>query len=231
MSDRVFSYRVIRGIVGAIALLLAAVTAWFSETLLDSVSAAYHTGGRDAFVGALFITAAFLAAYQGHPLARHEYWTAKVAALLCLAIAIFPTSDCPMSACTVPGYLGMTLLTTGMVHLISAALFFAALIVFMFSFAHRAWHLEARPCGALFYGVCGSVMVLAFIAYAIAKILNLDLRTYGPLFHAEHIALSAFGLGWIYSGLYRWVESRLGLPRCPRWLANLHVARTGVTGT
>ena len=56
MSDRVFSYRILRGIVGAIALTLAVVTAWFSGTLLDSVSAAYHTDGQDVFVGALFVT-------------------------------------------------------------------------------------------------------------------------------------------------------------------------------
>ncbi len=227
MSERVFSYRILRGIVGAIALLLALVTAWFSGTLLDSVSAAYHTDGRDAFVGALFVTSAFLAAYQGHPLARHEFWMAKAAAGLCLAVAIFPTSDCPVAACTAPAYLGMDLLTTGMVHLLTAAGFFAILIGFLFSFAHRAWHLEARPCGALTYALCGAVMILAFVAYAIAKILNVDLRAYGPLFYAEHIALSAFGIGWIYSGLYHWARRRFSVSRCPQWLEDFHAAHTG----
>ena len=227
MSDRVFSYRVLRGIVGAIALSLAVVAAWFSGTLLDSVSAAYHTDGRDAFVGALFVTSAFLAAYQGHPLARREFWMAKAAACFCLAVALFPTSDCPMTTCSAPAYLGLDLLTTGMVHLIAAAFFFTVLIGFMFSFAHRAWQLEARPCGAIVYAVCGAVMILAFVSYAIAKILNVDLRAYGPLFYAEHIALSAFGVGWIYSGLYRWADTRLSLPGCPQWLAAFHAARTG----
>ena len=65
--NRTFDYVTLRLLVGLIAFAIPLVVSFLARpTALESISASYHTDAQDAFVGMLFIVAAFLAAYRGH---------------------------------------------------------------------------------------------------------------------------------------------------------------------
>jgi formate hydrogenlyase subunit 4 len=58
-------------------------------TLLDSISAYYHTDMRNVFVGILCAVSFFLFAYHGYN--NLDFITFKLAAIFSLGIAFFPT--------------------------------------------------------------------------------------------------------------------------------------------
>lgn len=86
---------------------------WLGLPLKDSMSAYYHSGMRDAFVGVLYATGAFLYLYKGF--SDRENYALNVAGVLAVCIAMFPTG--------LPGAetRGLTL------HGASAVLFFVAI--------------------------------------------------------------------------------------------------------
>ena len=87
----VFEYRTLRLLVGGISFALPWVVLIFSSFIpLSSISASYHTGARDIFVGSLFMIGTLLVAYQGHePI---ENWIANLGAVAAIVAALFPTS-------------------------------------------------------------------------------------------------------------------------------------------
>ncbi len=61
-----FDYVTLRLLMGAMAFAIPIVVVYLAQpTALESISASYHTEAQDAFVGMLFIVAAFLIAYRG----------------------------------------------------------------------------------------------------------------------------------------------------------------------
>ncbi len=57
-------------------------------SLQESMSAYYHAGMRNVFVGVLFAIAFFLLLYKGF--SRREDWALNIAAILAVVIAVFP---------------------------------------------------------------------------------------------------------------------------------------------
>ena len=106
-----------RGIV-VIAFLLPLVL-WFGGMLFldlplkDSMSAYYHSGMRNVFVGVLYATGAFLYLYKGF--SDQENYALNCAGILAVCVAMFPTGR--------PGAEPQTF----SVHGASAVLFFAAI--------------------------------------------------------------------------------------------------------
>ena len=54
----VFDYRALRLTVGLVAFGLPIVTWLISSASISSISASYHTGARDIFVGSIFVIGA-----------------------------------------------------------------------------------------------------------------------------------------------------------------------------
>jgi len=189
-------HHVLRLIVGLIALLLPLfVILLTTGKPLGSISAAYHDDGaaRDVFVGSLFAMAAFLFAYNGDH-ARQSILS-KVAAVSAVCIALFPTSG--VSA---PDTLATWV---GVVHYLSAAVLFAVLAYFCWSFSCSAKSKSGtyREAGlrSLIYRVClvgiclAIVFMLAYLGFE--DYLNEHFPRY--IFVFEWLGLLAFGIAWL----------------------------------
>lgn len=182
-------HHILKLIVGVIALTLANLTAFFSSTPIESISASYHEGGRarDIFVGFLFAISAFLLAYNGRSLP--EMVLSKTAAIAAMGVAMFPC-QCGDRVEVIP-----------YVHAISAAIMFLILGVFcgIFYSRARAKHRREADWRAYIYAICGAVIVVA------VGVLALDGVTGGRIssslerltFYGERAALMAFGISWL----------------------------------
>ena len=104
-SQLAFNYKTIRTFVGVIAISMPIITtALFMINMPESelisyiptsISATYHFGARDVFVGLLFFVGSFLLAYNGHMLNNGEktteFFAAKLASICAFCVALFPT--------------------------------------------------------------------------------------------------------------------------------------------
>jgi len=86
----VYNYLTLRLLVGLVAFTMPFIVSKFFLNEIFSISASYHTGTRDLFVGMLFIVGIFLLAYNGHT--RGQAIASKVAGIAAIIAAIFPTS-------------------------------------------------------------------------------------------------------------------------------------------
>lgn len=182
-------HHILKLIVAVIALTLANLTALFSSTPIESISASYHEGGwaRDIFVGFLFAVSAFLLAYNGS--STTEMALSKVAAIAALGVAMFPCR-CGDRAEIIP-----------YVHAISAAIMFLVLAGFcaIFYSRARAKHRRTADLRAYIYALCGivivaAVAVLAFDGIAGGRISSSVERL---TFYGERAGLMAFGISWL----------------------------------
>ncbi|MFE9656012.1 DUF998 domain-containing protein [Micromonospora sp. NPDC006431] len=173
-------------------------------TLLDSLSAYYHTEMRDVFVGSLCAVGVFLIAYRYR---RPDDALGSVAGVLAIAVALFPT--------TVGAPAGTTShsdRTVGVVHQIAAAGLFLLLAVFCLFLFTRPDRVGVPPSRSAvrFYRVCGGLILLA-ITFALASTrLPADLRhTLKPVLWCETVAVFAFGAAWVAKSdaLFRAAES------------------------
>ena len=134
----VISYLLLRKTVGIIGIALPFVL-YLGEKILfhvgiqDSISAYYHTGMRDVFVGALWVIGLFLYSYKGYKGTEEDkkhitgILTDDVAGnltcIFAIGVSLFPTWSSEVSSPTdrnISGYM----------HLIFAALFFLTLSYF-----------------------------------------------------------------------------------------------------
>jgi hypothetical protein len=182
-------HRTIKLIVGIIALTLANLTSFFSETPIESISASYYQGGwaQSILVGFLFAIGAFLLAYNGEW--RSEMVLSKVAAGAALGVALFP--------CGCGGHLEII----PHVHFVSAAAMFVILAYFCYAFYRRALakgHPQAKA-RAMVYAICGLAIVLSILAVAADRLSDGRFTTEVPrwIFYFERTGLVAFGVSWL----------------------------------
>jgi hypothetical protein len=183
------SHLTIKLVVGLIALSLANLTNLFAKSPLTSISASYYEGGwsQSIFIGFLFAIAAFLLAYNGF--SRTDMLMSKLASVAALAVAMFPC-QCDNHIEVVP-----------YVHWISAATMFLILVYFCYSFYRRArekGHTQANV-RAVFYAVCGILIVLSILTLVFDKLFKGILSAKVPrlIFYAEWTGLVAFGISWL----------------------------------
>lgn len=176
-------------IVGVIAISLASLTSFFSQTPLESISASYHEDGwsRDIFVGFLFAMSAFLFAYNGR--SAFEMVLTKIAAFASIGVAIFPCS-CGGHQEIIP-----------YVHYVSAAVMFLILMAFCYSFFKRArgkGHAQAI-FRAYIYAICGLIIAASIAVLALDFVLDgaISSRVSRITFYCEAAALIAFGVAWL----------------------------------
>lgn len=187
----VFDYRALRLLIGALAFLLPFVVGGLADRPLTSISASYHTGARDTFVGWMFVIGAFLLAYNGH--SRPEWRAAKAAALAAVCVALFPTA---CDTCEV-GWVSW-------VHFIAAATLFSILAYFCLGPFRKDTKGQPGKRGrrARIYFACGWTIIACMAGAALLKlVLPGDVAASLPvLYWAEAIALLAFGVAWVVSG-------------------------------
>lgn len=188
MPSNVFDHRRLRLFVGLIALLLPLVVDLVAAEELTSISASYHTGARDVFVGLLFVIAALMLAYNGHTF--RESAASKTAAAATICIALFPAAA-PMEKA---GW-------EAMVHNACALILFCILAYFCFGpFRRRTRGFTGmRGRRAQIYALCGWVIVSAMLGLGAAELLlpASTVSAYEMTYWAEFVALWAFGIAWI----------------------------------
>jgi hypothetical protein len=186
--------------------VLLAPTVWLlsgTHPGLDSISISYWTDARDVFVGALVAVGFFLSAYNGSGQGRDlEFWLSKVACVLALCVAFFPTTGFG-DAARPPSWTVWLASLFGtrppVVHYTAAVLLFVALIFMLFVFSARA-RSKGKVQRALLYraiGVLmgGGIVVLGALGWA------LEWRT--TVLIVEIWGLTLFGFGWLLAGMYR----------------------------
>ena len=182
-------HHTIKLIIGMIAISLATLTSFFSESSLQSISASYYEDGwaRNIFVGFLFAISAFLLAYNGK--SKNEMVLSKIAAIAAMGVAMFP--------CSCGGHPEII----RHVHGTSAAFMFLILAAFCYTFFQRAsdkGHSQAK-LRAYIYAICGITIVASILIIAVDHFSGgiISSRISRLTFYGERAGLIAFGIAWL----------------------------------
>ncbi len=203
--NRQINYKVMRVIVGCIAILIAPTVYLLSGrgTELTSISISYWTDSRDIFVGSLIAVGFFLSAYSGAGNKRDwEYFLSKAACVFAICVALFPTEG--FSDSNIPAQWVLVITKTMniqsiYIHYGSAILLFACLIVMMWFFSIRAMG-KGRPRRAYFYRTDSVLMAVGIIVlFVYGKITNIS----SMILLIEIWGLTLFGIGWLVAGSYK----------------------------
>lgn len=164
-----------------------------------SLSAYYHTGVRDVFVGSLCAIGLFLITYMFF----HYNWDnvlSIVAGLAVIGVAVFPTGgNSPLT----PLQERFGEQTVSSVHSVSAAVFILSLAIISLLFGHREGMRRDRAPrqrrrGKMLHWGCAFVIVAAVVYIAVTKWLGA--YDEHSLFYGETVATLAFGLSWLMKG-------------------------------
>jgi uncharacterized BrkB/YihY/UPF0761 family membrane protein len=164
--------------------------------LLASISAYYHTGMRDLFVGALCAIGIFLLCYRGYELKDHA--AAITAGIGAIGTALFPTA---LSANP-----GGTERLLSILHWSFAAIFLASLAYIALGLFTK--HAENPTPEKLqrntLYRTTGSIMAaclaLLLIYYFLPQGTRAALQPLRPVFFLESLAVVSFGVAWLTKG-------------------------------
>jgi hypothetical protein len=210
------SYFLMRLLVGCLGLALPAVLLlgdlFFMGakfTTRGSLSAYYHSGMRDEFVGILFVVGILLVTYKITERNRDNLFS-FVAGIAAIGVALFPT-NIPAGVGAVPtplqDRLGQTFVAT--IHYGCAAMFIVCLGFMCRDFALRERERPqqridgiARHSPEFWYRFHMSMAVLIAVA-AIYIIVTQSLGIFDrySILIGECIVTVAFGLSWLFKGL------------------------------
>jgi hypothetical protein len=225
------SYLISRTLVGVLGILLP-VALFAGEAfgvpgpvrVRDSLSAYYHTGLQDLFVGALCVIAFLLLTYLAGGPRTWDFWASSAAGVALLVVVAFPTArsglppgapPCgstpqPPGCSPVEQALGEAV--SERVHDVAAVVAFLALAAVSFLFA-RGERLAGRRRAAAAAHVLLGVVMLAAEGLALAGTLaGLRFGSLTALYVGEVAALWAFGASWLLAGRDLWLRL-LGRPR------------------
>ncbi len=194
-SSQIYSYLTLRKAVGWIGIMIPFTMMIGMFILFDgnvvqkSISNYYYTGMRDVLVGAICAIALFMFFYRGYD--KWDDWAGNLAGLSAIGVAWFPTAEAGPNN------------SIGLIHFISAALFFLTLAVFsLFLFTKKALKPTPRKrTRNIIYIICGLVIVACLVAIWIYfNLINNDKEKCSFVFWAETLALIAFGISWLTKG-------------------------------
>lgn len=223
-NDLVLSFLSVRRAIGALGFFLPAALILYGlfapDGILGSISAYYYTPMREVLVGTLCAQAVFLWSYEGYRPPTPELITdrnvARVAALGALGVALAPvaesvafrapeaapvTTDQPITCTLTQCVLGEQ--AAGLIHTVSAAMFFGALAVFcLVLFVKGGTETAEKRARQRIYRICGWTIVVALILMAALILTGLDdrLAALRPIFWLEVIATCAFATSWAVKG-------------------------------
>jgi hypothetical protein len=193
----VASYLSLRRYIGILGLALPGVLfaggLVLDDGLQPSLSAYYHTGMRDVFVGTLCAIGVFLLSYRGYE--RNDRIAGNLACVFAVGVAI-----CPVARDGAHG----TPVWVGRAHFGFAAAFFLTLVYFsMFLFTRMAPVPTPRKLVRnRVYRTCGIIMLACVVLIAALEIAGADalMRRYRLVFAFETAAILAFGVSWLVKG-------------------------------
>lgn len=197
----VTSYMTLRKFIGILGFMLPGTLFLggllvFGTGLQSSMSAYYHTGMRDVFVGTLCAIGVFLLSYRG--LERRDDIAGNLACLFAVGLALFPTA--------VDGATGVAAVI-GKVHFIFAAAFFLTLIYFclrLFTQTNPDRLPTPRKLARnRIYRTCGYLMLACLVLIAALKLApgtDAWVRDTRAVFWLESAAIVAFGVSWLVKG-------------------------------
>jgi hypothetical protein len=193
----IISYLTLRKLVGLLSIGLIPIMV-LGSFILDhttkvqiSVSAYYHTGMRDEYVGIICGIAFFLFSYNGY--SRQDSIASKSAGFFALCIALLPTSATADKTDII-----------SIIHYVTAGIFFAILAymsIFLFTKSSGNMTPEKRKRNKV-YIVCGIIMAVSVIGIPVSSIPAIK-RSIGflkPTLIFETFALTSFGLSWLTKG-------------------------------
>lgn len=214
------SYLLIRLVIGFVGVLLPTLLFALDGLFLrggvvvrGSLSAYYHSGARDLFVGALCVIGFFLLTYMAGQRRTWDFWLSSTGGLGALGVAFLPTTRPGLAdgdpRCgaleTVPA--GCTQLqqafgeaAVATVHFVSAGIFILTLAAICFVFAKRERVYTANFTQARFHTLCGSAILAAVGWVVIGSALDAELFDLTPLYVGEVVSVYAFGASWIAKG-------------------------------
>lgn len=143
MNTTLSSYLNLRRSVGVLGILLLPVLYTIAGPQ-ESISAYYHTGARDVFVGSLCLIAALVGAYRGYD--RGDRICSAAAAVGLVVVALVPVGG-----------------ATGPYHLAGALLFFASIALLADRFGRGGKRKTFRALAGL---IAGSI-IASFVSAAI----------------------------------------------------------------
>jgi hypothetical protein len=213
------SYLLIRVIVGLVGILMPTslflLDAWALRggwVVKGSLSAYYHSGARDLFVGALCVTGFLLITYMAAQRRNWDYWLSTIAGIAVLGVALLPTSrprlsDAEPLCGTSPTPAGCTQLqqafgetAVAVIHFTCAAIFILSLAALCFLFARREQvHAQNRAQKQL-HLICGGAILLAVAWVGLGRVLDAEVLGLTPLYLGEIVSVYAFGVAWIAKG-------------------------------
>jgi hypothetical protein len=157
-----------------------------------SVSDYFHTNMQRAFVGVIVTFGLFLIAYTGYH--RHDNLLGNFAGFCALGIIIFPTTPVDPSPIRE---------TVGILHFVSAGLFFVSLIVFCVHFFRKGKGTPGpqKLRRNQIYLLTGILMGLSIILIVTHKWLGFPAHE-NSVFWLEAVALVAFGIAWLIKGKF-----------------------------
>ena len=195
---RTFDHRVLRLAVGLIAFSIPFIVCWLARPeKLASISASYHSAARDAFVGMLFVVAAFLVAYRGH--STKQSMLSRLGALSAVCVAVFPTKKTGVD--TVSD-------ATHYIHLGAAVALLVILTIFCDIF-RKAANEKVNEDGCRFarrrsriYLIARNVMAFSLVAMAVSiwRLEETRVEELRIIFYGECVALATFGVAWFVAG-------------------------------
>lgn len=226
-APSVLSYFAQRRAAGYIGFLLPLVVLIYDKYLTlgclpGSISASYHTGVRNFFVGSLCVVGVFLISSIGY--VEDKPWSifAGVMAFL-VAFCSTHVDSCKVAGASEPSAL------LPVIHGIAAcALFltFAYFCLVLFIRTQKEGVVVRRPKLAelpkpkrhrnIVFLVCGWIMVTAMAVFGAwvgaAKLLNVPKPDH-LLFVVEWVCLWAFGFAWLVKGQQLFKDTDVGVPK------------------
>ena len=205
MSEQriVVSYLGLRKLIGLIGmahpLVLYVGGVWlFGIGLQSSMSAYYHTGMRDVFVGLGFVTGTFLLCYRGYD--KHDRIVSVIAGAAAIVVALFPIagSDHP----------NPHEVLSSKIHMSSAFVFLLALAYFCLvlfpkgATVPQLFSIQKKKRNTV-YRVSGVLIILSLVAaaaYFLIEKLHVMLEPWHPIFFLEAISFVSFGIAWLVKG-------------------------------
>jgi len=175
-----------------------------------SISAYFHTGMREVFVGALCAIAVFLVCYKGYQ--RRDNIAAIIAGICALVVALFPTRERSREAVDtgIPPIDSATLFSSAnapdpafvsVVHFTSAVIFFATLAymsLFLFTLTNKPNPTLQKLRRNRVYRFCGITILVCIVVIAIGKLFLSDaVSQTSYVFVFESIAVIFFGISWL----------------------------------
>ena len=211
----IWSYLLIRAVIGSLGLALPVmliVVDWCLEgwNLRGSLSAYYHSGARDLFVGTLVLTGIFLITYKIFSGRSRENWLSTVAGVAALGVALFPAGlPAAEEDRLTPLQKALTETVTTSVHFSCAFLFIGLLGWICYLFARREgartkaedpeWkHTRTAGFWRRYHLTCASFIAAAVLFIAVTKLSGFW-QDYSLLV-GEVVAVWAFGLSWLAKG-------------------------------